>query len=370
MRVRIRCTQDNSWILGKFTNKLVEHLGALNVDVDYSRDVDLSADVNHHLMFLGYEATKSNLDTVMITHVDNMAKVSMLIRQLSVAEMGIAMSRDTVEQLTNLGVPRSKLCYVNPAHDGVMVPRKMVVGMASNMYDDGRKREYMLATLVESIPPSDFSFMIMGSGWGKQVEEMRKKGFSVEYFDQFEYNRYVAIIPTLDYYLYLGQDEGQMGFVDAAAAGVKTIVTPQGYHLDAKEGLTNPFNTMEELIGVFKAIAGDRQRMIDSVKDWTWRQYAEKHLSIWTYLLSKKAGTEYSIPNKEIFCSDGINSVEAFDQKKVTMLDTVATNKLKQTLYRTQIKQMFFKIRNLPKSTSKEGVKVTVKRIVGFFKKK
>jgi len=63
---------------------------------------------------------------------------------------------------------------------------------------------------------------------------MRKNFFEVEYHENFDYEVYKELIPTLDYYLYVGKDEGQMGFIDALAAGIPTIVTPQGFHLDER----------------------------------------------------------------------------------------------------------------------------------------
>ena len=43
-----------------------------------------------------------------------------------------------------------------------------------------------------------------------------------------------------------------MGFLDACAAGVKTIVTPQGYHLDAMRGITHGFKELPELVAIFR----------------------------------------------------------------------------------------------------------------------
>ena len=52
----------------------------------------------------------------------------------------------------------------------------------------------------------------------------------------------------------MGMDEGQMGVLDAHAAGVKTIVTSQGYHLDLKNSVTYPFEKFDSLLDIFLII--------------------------------------------------------------------------------------------------------------------
>ncbi len=72
-------------------------------------------------------------------------------------------------------------------------------------------------------------------------------------------------MPTLDYYVYFGHDEGSMGFVDAIAAGVETIVTPQGYHLDVEDGITHPIDTLDDLALTLRRIVEDRRRRVARV---------------------------------------------------------------------------------------------------------
>ena len=136
-----------------------------------------------------------------------------------------------------------------------MKPRPLVIGVTSKIHNDGRKREYMLPELGDKISPTEFAFRIMGAGWDTQVARLRERGFTVDWVRDFDYKRYLQMVPTFDYYLYMGMDEGAIGFIDALAAGVPTIATPQGYHLEAVGGLTHPFTTFEELLAVFASIA-------------------------------------------------------------------------------------------------------------------
>jgi hypothetical protein len=71
-----------------------------------------------------------------------------------------------------------------------------------------------------------------------------------------------------------------MGFLDALAAGVPTIVTPQGFHLDAPGGIAHAFDDIDELRHIFADIAAARRRRVDAVAAWTWEEYTRKHLFV------------------------------------------------------------------------------------------
>ena len=293
MRVRIVCYEDvNDWILGKFARRLHENLRLLGVDSDIAKTPDKSADINHHIIYVNYDGNKTTTDTVMLTHIDAEWKVGMVRQQLVNAEMGVCMSSDTHRNLVRQGIPRHKLCYVNPAHDRAFRPRKTLIGITTRVYPTDfkteRKREHMLLQLADEISGDDFHFFIMGAGWASVVNSLRQRGIEVDYHAAFDNQVYSEMLPRLDYYLYFGRDEGSMGFVDALCAGVPTIVTPQGFHLDAIGGVTHSFNDLPDLVEVFHEIAERKYRLSQAVETWTWPEYARKHLAIWDYLLRKK----------------------------------------------------------------------------------
>jgi hypothetical protein len=291
MKVHIVCYEEiNAWILGKIARRLCENLQNIGVEVDVSNAPDPLADINHHVCYYDYDSKKTTTETVMITHINTYGELNKVKEQLINVEMGICMSFDAVHRLAHFGVPRGKLCYINPAHDEVIKPRKIIVGITTRTYPDGCKREYLLAQLASRISLTDFKFKITGAGWDTIIDVLRQKGIEVDYVDHFDYAAYCELIPNLDYYLYLGQDEGSMGFIDALAAGIPTIVTPQGYHLDVPGGITYAFNDIEELEKIFLEIAGQKKKRMQAVSSWTWSEYARKHLLIWEYLLTKKNG--------------------------------------------------------------------------------
>jgi hypothetical protein len=324
MRVRIVSRgESNAWILGKIALKLKEELIKTGVEADINEEPDPQADINHHMLYLDYHTDQAtSADTLMITHIDKPEKLAKIKVQLDHASLGICMSAETMTILRNYGIDTSKLCYINPAHDNTISQKKIVIGIATAVYADGRKREQLLTKIAEKINPTDFLFKIMGSGWESIITTLKEKGFNIEYYDQFEYQRYIALVPEMDYYLYMGLDEGSMGFVDALSAGVKTIVTPQGYHLDAKHGITHSFNSAAELAAIFNTLSAEKQLLTDSVKTWTWQHYALKHLEVWNYLLTRnKTASIYE---------DGLNS---FINKTGTNNNTWKRLKIKYRIY-------------------------------------
>jgi hypothetical protein len=332
MRVRIVCYEDvDKWILGKFAVKLSQELRLLGVSVDISKKPDPSADVNHHIIYVDYdEKNTTSLDTIMITHIDDIRKLNQVRRQLEVAKAGICMSNSTMIDLVSAGLPSEKLCYINPAHDNIIIPRRIILGITSKVQPDGCKREDFLLKLSKVISPKDFAFKIMGAGWESIIDKLVERGFIIEYHNQFDAEKYKIFFSNLDYYLYFGMDEGSMGFIDALNAGVKTIVTPQGYHLDAQNGITHAFIDFKDLVKIFAKIAQERNMMINAVSQWTWRDYAIKHFELWQYLKNNFMG--------ESIYSDGVNSL-------IKKQEENSARNFKINLYRGFIRRAFSSVR-------------------------
>ena len=287
IKVNIVCG-DDGWIFKKFADRLAENLSSENVDVSLGRDSREDVDINHHIPYISFPPYKN--DTLMITHVDTMAKFRWLKEQLETAALGICMSKDTMDKLTMYGISRDKLCYINPAHDGVIKPHKYLIGITHKCHDseDLRKRATALLDVVQNIDSRYFKFFIMGGGWNKIIQELYKLGFEVDYYDDFDYETYVCKMQEIDYFLYMGFDEGTMGYLDAMSAGAGTIVTPQGYHIDTSAGIDYACNTIDEFHDALIDLQQRRMKRVKSVQNWTWKNYAKKHLQVWRYLLKRE----------------------------------------------------------------------------------
>ena len=312
MKVRIICYEElDGWILGKFALKMRENLTKLGVDVDIAKFPDKSADINHHIIYINWDAKPSYNDTLMITHIDNIEKLNMIKRQMEVAKLGVCFSREHRDYLVQMGIDKNKLCYVNPAQDGVIPVKKIIIGLASKVHPDGRKNEAYFDKLAKVLSPKYFKFRIMGKGWEPKVALLKENCFEVDYFNDFDYEEYKNFIPSLDYYLYMGMDEGQIGVIDALAAGVKTIITTQGFHLEFKDGITHGFATYEELEQILVTLQEEKKQLTDTVSTWNWLDFSKKHLELWENLLDNS--------KQESKFVDGLNSLLEIQNNKITI---------------------------------------------------
>ncbi len=362
MRVRIVCYEDvNAWILGKFALRMQENLIKLGISVDIAKVPDPNADINHHIIYYTYNGKKNSIDTLMVTHIDNIEKLELLKEKSKNASLCICMSSATMNWLSQMGIDKNKLCYVNPAHDQLVKIKKYIIGITSRVQIDGRKRESFIDSLAKDIDPKYFAFKIMGDSWDSQVSNLRKKGFEVDYIDHFEKVDYYKLINSLDYYLYMGMDEGQMGFIDAAAAGVKTIVTSQGYHLDAEGAISHPFVSYNELREIFLKLQNDRYQLVNSVSNWTWYDYTIKHVELWEYLLKIK-------PKQSLY-KDGLNSLLELSTKEIN-IDNKFINKEVFGLQKSKLIQKFYMIKYNLKKTGFKYIFIKIIQKLNLYNKK
>lgn len=284
---------NRSWIIEKIADQLAVHLTAIGVDAHVSEEIDGTADIVHHMSWAFANLKTPMPSTMFITHLDDYHKMRMVKDTLaSEVRVGVCMSRDTKQQLMKYGVPEHALCAIAPAHDNHLRPRKIVIGITSRVYPDGRKREAMLVALSRRMRLDSFAFRIFGSGWDAVIPDLEQAGAKVAYHpgsDDFraDYHLIMSEIPKFDYYLYLGIDEGSLGTLDALQCGIPTIITPQGFHLDLPGGITHPVLTEDDLHRVFKRIDDDRCVRINSVAGLTWKRYAEKHQRLWQGMIGK-----------------------------------------------------------------------------------
>jgi hypothetical protein len=290
MRAHIVCyEQPPSWILGKIAHKLCDSLKAFNIDSSISDQPDFDADVNHHVYYLPFQGKKTKLVTLLVTHIDMEDKLKILLGQLKVADGAVFFSEQTKILLETAGAPPQKLTVINPPQDEVIRPRKLRVGLLTNIYPNNRKREDLIYELVKSLNLSSFKFEIMGTGWETLTGLLDQKGVAYTCYPEFDFECYIKLVPELDYYLYTGNDEGSMAFLDAMSADVKTIVTPQGFHLDTNHPIDHPFETADDLKDVFIQIIAERRARPNAVTSWTWPNYASSHVVFWHSLINNGA---------------------------------------------------------------------------------
>lgn len=290
-RIRIVVSPTEAgWILGKFASHLVAELSARGLDVDQAATPSADADVNHWIYFAYYTPEKRpGIHTVMITHIDHLRKLQHLQDSVAFTQCGICLSTDTRDMLIRRGIPSSWLSVILPAHDPRMTPRRIRLGLTTRLYGDGRKGEDKLRAVARTMRLENFHFDIIGGGWAEVIEDLRRAGATVRWADSsgdadLDYETNLAWVPEFDYYLYLGEDEGSMGLLDAISVGVKTIATPQGFHRDLPNGVTHPIWTAADLAAVLREIEHERVGRISEARALTWARYADEHLRLWNDL--------------------------------------------------------------------------------------
>jgi len=260
-------------ILSKYAYSMQKELQKLGYKTTVSATPDERADVNHHINYQSYVYKKGTKNTLQITHITDDQKFETLREGMETADKGICLSHETERQLKQRGLRR--ITTVLPAHDAIE-RRPLAIGIFTNVYPSGCKREHMFVELLKTIDTKKFHFLIMGKGWENIVSKFREKGIMYEYHPEFEPSMYKTFLYISDYCLYLGEDEGSMGVLDAKYAGIRIIAPNVGFHKELK--VDYPFKSQNELNDIFKRIVRT------PVDDWTWENYVKAHVRIWKSL--------------------------------------------------------------------------------------
>jgi hypothetical protein len=295
LRVRIVLNPDNgSWIIEKIANRLAALTEQFGCVADVSPLPDPEADLNHWMSYAFANVAHATPTSMLITHLDDPYKVALVRGELSNGVgVGICLSSHSRDMLVGEGVAPQSLTFVVPGHDFAPTPRRIVIGLTTRLYPDGRKREAMLLRLAQTMRLDAFRFEIFGQGWADVIPRLEAAGAEIFYrpgSDDYvaDYREMIDHVAGFDYYLYLGRDEGSLGTLDALAAGVKTIITPQGFHVDLPYGITHAVWDDNELLEVFRMIARERQQRQDAVAAFTWDHYAQAHALIWRAIVEDR----------------------------------------------------------------------------------
>ncbi len=283
--------EGRGWVLEKFAKRLLENLPHWGVIAEIGDYPSGDVDINHWGIYHVCKGEKRTKGTFSITHVDSFWRRKMVQTALKTADVGICMSSDTLNNLVSSGISRERLCFIIPGSDLKIQPRRITIGLTTNLYPDKRKREAILVELARKKRLDQFEFKIIGSGWDGIVPILEQAGLKVSLYsgsDDYvaDYEQLLKIVPQFDYYLYMGLDEGSLGLLDALAAGVPTIVTPQGYHVDIPHGITYPFWDSSDLLQIFNQIESERMKRIQAAHSLTWQEYARKHALLWRAILN------------------------------------------------------------------------------------
>jgi len=263
-------------ILSKYAHSMDYALTELGHEVSVMATPTPAADVNHHINYQSYVHQPGTINTLQITHITDDDRIQCVKRGMTTADYGVCFSHQTEDKLSALGI--ENITTILPAHDS-LDRRPLIISLLTNVYPNGCKRERMFLALLKTIDVKKFVFIIMGSGWGPVLEPLLKSSVQLQLFPVFEPKAYAKILMLSDYCLYLGEDEGSMGILDAAHARVQTIAPNTGFHREI--GITHPFGSQKKLNAIFQQLEHT------SVDTWTWENYCKQHIKLWEALRKK-----------------------------------------------------------------------------------
>ena len=239
---------------------------------------------------MSYVFADSKIDncSTLVTHIDDPYKLKHLkgLVKDNNKMILVCMSNHGANFLRTNGIPSSNLRVLLPAIDDFIGPRRIVIATSGRIYADGRKNENWLLAVAEKMELGSFEFRFFGDGWEKISTRLENAGAICKLFtsttdfasDHYEINENYS---TIDYWMYLGFDEGSMGCLDAAFSGIPLITTPQGFHLDFPNGIEHPVSSPTELIAVLEKLEQNRLLILKSKNSWSWREYARNYVDIW-----------------------------------------------------------------------------------------
>jgi len=292
--------ENRGWIIEKFGMRLAENLTASGHNVTLGEAIIPNVDVTHFLSY-NFVEQSHGFRTAMVTHIDDILKINHLkqILERGTIDKLICMSQSTIEHLVKNGLPRDSMTYVLPAVDYLPKRKRIKIGLSGRLYKDGRKNESWLKDLAKGMPLDNFEFYIFGSGWTNVSDWLVSSHAVVTIHEEtndysFDHEVILEHLSSLDFWMYLGFDEGSMGSLDAALAGVPLIITPQGFHLDLKLAKSLWVDSSSELLRIMKELSSEKPNELD-YEYWTWTRYSEDHLAIWNKCEPVRQSYEYPL---------------------------------------------------------------------------
>jgi hypothetical protein len=299
MKVNIVLYENKGWIIDKFANEIAYNLEQLGYVVSITSKPVSNADIYHHLLYYNVDRGdfvkyNGSLHSIMVTHLDTKKKLE---KVLSIGREKnthlITMSDYYTDRLVSVGVPRRRISTVHaPKNESITTKKKLCLGIFSNFYDDGRKNEQWLISVLKSKPEfSEFiEILFYGYGWAGTGEKLSASGYNIIINDDgFNNAVYSNLMESIDYFIYLGKDEGSMAFLDAITKNKKVIAIPQGFQYDLRNFITYPIENVNDFSKAMSKIC-DKQKIINELSVYSWNSYTRQLLDIW---IMREQGSKY-----------------------------------------------------------------------------
>ena len=230
---------NEGWIIEMLVRDIASQMRRIGIDVRIGpqESYDNEAVAFHTRGYYFKPLAKAVLNSVLMTHIDDVYKEREMLSIAKKADSVVCMSEHNAEIMCDMGASREKVIGNSLPHRGGNV-RRPRVGVFSARYADGRKNEDWLLEYFQKIPRDSRNKLIIcliGYGWEAFGASLAKLDVSFEIYryDRAlpgEYERQKDIVAGLDKLLYMGFDGGSMSIYDGMHANVDMIFSDQCYH--------------------------------------------------------------------------------------------------------------------------------------------
>lgn len=238
---------NEGWIIEMLVRDIASELRKSGVTVRIGQAEEYNGEeVAFHTRGYYFQAIpQAKLNSVFMTHIDDIYKEREMLSVAHKADSIICMSEHSAEVLRALGVRHDKVMGNSLPHRGGTV-RRPRIGIFSARYSDGRKNENWIYEYFKK-SPSDIRhkliICLIGHDWETFGVQLAKLGVSFEIYRYDrrmpgEYERQKEIISNLDKLVYMGFDGGSMSLYDGIYANVDMAFSDQCYHREAGSKIT------------------------------------------------------------------------------------------------------------------------------------
>jgi glycosyltransferase involved in cell wall biosynthesis len=228
-----------SGVLSKIVANTEKALLKKNLKVTQSSRPTGQSDFVLHVFFRYCIPVGNSCNIALVTHIDSYFKMRRINWLISRNVNLICFSNETknfiLHHCDSPNVSNDNIEVIFPSPANLNHLRKLKIGFFSNVYRDGRKREFVFDQLLDLLRPEDVVFYTMGEGLEPLVSRLLKAQFLVVHSPKFDSNFYENSLASIDLLIYTGLDEGAMSVVDALHAGVPVVATRVGFHLDIQK---------------------------------------------------------------------------------------------------------------------------------------
>jgi hypothetical protein len=284
---------NSGWIIGKIARRIAEGFEAKGYSVQILGQPIGISDVVFWMYYgdlgilggsdLNY---RTKIKSALVTHVDDANKLRQ-VKRIADANIDLVfMSQEHAKSISRLLEFKERPFNILAGSDLVDQRRKMRVGLFTKTFPDSRKNEEWLMLLAKEVDLQSCELVIVGTGWNKICNRLRKLGINVEVYDGIEldypkYSDFPAIYNTLDLYVYLGFDEGSMGALDAFLLKCEMLISRQGFHLEFNLGEESYFSDYNEFKSKFLIRMEQYRIQEDRYSSWSWARTIESLEEHW-----------------------------------------------------------------------------------------